>query len=175
LGGALGATVAAGQAFNGTGSWDTWADQGFTATFNAGTNATQFDAMGVTQALADTSYQANARALRAEIAAMTFKPTLAAGVATTILPRLTAMADVRMQLGEGMRLGDRSHVGLGAELRMFPFVPLRAGAAVIDGGYVLSAGAGVEIGVLRLNAGFAQKKTEYGASPTAAVTVSFGQ
>jgi hypothetical protein len=33
-----GTTVAANQAFNGTGTWDTWADQSFTATFNAGTN-----------------------------------------------------------------------------------------------------------------------------------------
>jgi hypothetical protein len=85
------------------------------------------------------------------------------------------MADVRQSLGDGMRLAERSHVGAGAELRLIPFLPLRAGLSLISGGYVASAGAGLEVAFFHLNAGVAARKTEYGQFPSGALTVSIGQ
>jgi hypothetical protein len=85
------------------------------------------------------------------------------------------MADVRQQIGDGMRVGERTHIGAGAELRIIPFLPIRAGLAAISGGYIASAGAGLDLFLLHLNAGIAARKTEFGQFPSAALTVSFGQ
>jgi len=53
------------------------------------------------------------------------------GASFQVLPFLTTTADVRQELGDGMRLGERTHVGAGAELRLIPFLPLRAGLAAM--------------------------------------------
>ena len=139
----------------------------------SGTRQTNFDAMAMT-AVPD-SLRARASALGAEIDAMRFKPMLNVGASFQVLPFLTTTADVRQELGDGMRLGERTHVGAGAELRLIPFLPLRAGLAAITGGYVASAGAGLEVAFFHLNAGIAARKTEYGQYPSAAITVSLGQ
>lgn len=141
------------------------------AVFGSGTSSTSFDAVALSSAT-DTS--ADARRLRGEIARLGFTPSLNAGVAVHLLPQLTAVADVRQQLGDGMRLGERTHVGVGAELRAFPFVVLRAGASSISGGYVLGGGAGLELGPVHLNASYAERRNEYGSMPGAAVSLSFG-
>jgi hypothetical protein len=142
----------------------------FTASSSRQTN---FDAMAMT-AVPD-SLRANANALAAQVDAMRFKPSLNIGAAFKALPFLTVTGDVRQQLGDGMHLAERTHVGAGAELRIIPFLPLRAGLAAISGGYVASAGAGLEVFFFHLNAGVAARKTEYGQFPSAAITVSFGQ
>ncbi|PYP67324.1 MAG: hypothetical protein DMD26_04965, partial [Gemmatimonadetes bacterium] len=139
----------------------------------SGTRQTNFDAMAMT-AVPD-SLRARASALGAEIDAMRFKPMLNVGASFQVLPFLTTTADVRQELGDGMRLGERTHVGAGAELRLIPFLPLRAGLAAITGGYVASAGAGLEVAFFHLNAGIAARKTEYGQYPSAAITISLGQ
>jgi hypothetical protein len=144
------------------------------ATFsNATTRQTSFDAMSMS-ALPD-SLRARASALGVEVDAMRFTPSLNVGASMTVLPFLTAMADVRQNLGDGMRIAERTHVGAGAELRLIPFIPIRAGLSLISGGYVASAGAGLEVGFFHLNAGIAARKTEYGQYPSGALTVSFGQ
>ena len=138
-----------------------------------GTRQTNFDAMSMT-AVPD-SLKAKASALAAEVDAMKFTPSLNVGAAMKVLPFLTATADVRQELSNGMRFAERTHVGAGAELRLIPFIPIRAGLAAISGGYVASAGAGLELLFFHLNAGIAARKTEYGQFPSAALTVSFGQ
>jgi len=139
----------------------------------SGTRQTSFGAIAMT-AVPD-SLRARAAALGAEVDAMRFKPMLNVGASFKLLPFLTTTADVRQELGDGMHLGERTHVGAGAELRLIPFLPLRAGLAAITGGYVASAGAGLEVAFFHLNAGIAARKTEYGQYPSAAVTVSIGQ
>src|SRR5690348_5700741 len=143
------------------------------ALFNNGTRSTSFDA--VSMSAVPDSLRASAAALGAEIDAMRFMPSMNVGVAMKVLPFLTATGDVRQQLGNGMHLGDRTHVGAGAELRIIPFLPLRAGLAGISGGYIVSAGAGLELFFFHLNAGVAERKTEFGRFPGGAVTVSLGQ
>lgn len=139
----------------------------------SGTRQTNFDAVQMSR-LPD-SLHARAAALGAEVDAMRFTPSLNVGASMRVLPFLTAMADVRQNLGDGMRLAERTHVGAGAELRLVPFLPIRAGLSLISGGYVASAGAGLEFAFFHLNAGIAARKTEYGQYPTGAITVSIGQ
>jgi hypothetical protein len=139
----------------------------------SGTRSTSFDAVSMS-ALPD-SLKAKAAALGAEIDAMRFTPSMNVGVSMKVLPFLTATGDVRQQLGDGMHLGDRTHVGVGAELRLIPFLPIRAGVAGINGGYIASAGAGLELFFFRLNAGLAERTTQYGSYPAGALTVSLGQ
>jgi hypothetical protein len=139
----------------------------------SGSRSTDFDAVGMTQV--PDSLKASAAALGAQIDAMRFRPSLNVGAAMRVLPFLTAMADVRQELGNGMHLAERTHVGAGAELRIIPFLPIRAGLAAISGGYLASAGAGLDLFVLHVNAAVAARKTEFGQFPSAALTVSFGQ
>jgi hypothetical protein len=144
------------------------------AIFNAsGARQTNFAAMSM--AAVPDSLRARATALGVEVDAMRFKPSLNVGASMKVLPFLTAMADVRQNLGDGMRLAERTHVGAGAELRLIPFLPLRAGLSLISGGYVASAGAGLEVAFFHVNAGVAARKTEYGQFPSGALTVSIGQ
>ena len=139
----------------------------------SGSRQTSFDAIGMTQV--PDSLKATAAALGAQVDAMRFRPSLDVGAAMRVLPFLTAMADVRQELGTGMHLAERTHVGAGAELRIIPFLPIRAGLAAISGGYLASAGAGLDVFVLHVNAAVAARKTEFGQFPSAALTVSFGQ
>jgi hypothetical protein len=139
----------------------------------SGSRQTNFDA--ISMANVPDSLRANANALAAEVDAMRFKPSLNIGAAFRALSFLTVMGDVRQQIGDGMHLAERTHVGVGAELRIIPFLPLRAGVSAITGGYTASAGAGLDLFLLHLNAGIAARKTEYGQFPSAAFTVSFGQ
>ncbi|HEX2780523.1 MAG TPA: DUF5723 family protein [Gemmatimonadaceae bacterium] len=103
-----------------------------------------------------------------------FKPILSAGVAMQVSPRLTLAADVRREMGEGLRVGDRTHVGLGAELRLLPFVPLRTGFAVNPQGIVLAAGTGLELGRVNLTVSAEDRRSANGHAPGAAVGLSFG-
>lgn len=99
------------------------------------------------------------QALRDAVVALKFKPVMAAGVAFDWLPMMTVSADVREQAGDGIEVGPKSTVAAGIEYRIIPFVPLRAGASVMTGGYGLSGGVGLhflgfEVGV----AGFLHKR-----------------
>lgn len=143
------------------------------ALFDNGTRSTSFDAVSMS-ALPD-SLKAKAAALSGEIDAMRFTPSMNVGVSMKVLPFLTATGDIRQQLGNGMHLGDHTHVGAGAELRLIPFLPVRAGVAGISGGYIASAGAGLELFFFHLNAAVAERKTQYGAFPGGALTISLGQ
>lgn len=169
----VGATI---QNFVNTFKWDV--DQmyfrpGGAVFTTSGSRQTSFDAVAMT-AVPD-SLRASANALAAEVDAMRFKPSLNIGAAFKALPFLTVMGDMRQQLGDGMHLAERTHVGAGAELRIIPFLPIRAGLSAISGGYVASAGAGLDLFFFHMNAAIAARKTEFGQSPSAAMTVSFGQ
>ncbi len=112
--------------------------------------------------------------LRSRIADTKVQPGLALGVAWTGLPRLTLAADLRTRFGDGIELGPKTQVGLGAELRLIPFVPLRAGVATIGEGIRYSGGLGLEFGVFNLQAA-AQLTSADGRSDTGfGLTMSFG-
>ncbi len=103
-----------------------------------------------------------------------FRPTLAVGGAIHVSRKLTLSADARGQLKRGMRSSDRSHVGIGAELRLIPFVPVRLGAAMIPSGHLLAGGFGLEAGPANITVGMQSRTVGNQSAPAAALSVSFG-
>lgn len=107
----------------------------------------------------DKPYNTAPAALREKIAGLTYKPVIAAGVSFDWLPRITVSADVRQQLGDGLAVGPKSLLGAGAELRLIPFIPLRAGVQMMSGGFGVSGGLGIHLlGFEAGIAGFVRKR-----------------
>lgn len=65
-------------------------------------------------------------------------------------------------------------MGLGAELRFIPFVPLRAGVTALSGGMRYSGGLGFEFGVVNLQASASLLSAEGRNDTAAGFTLSFG-
>ncbi|HEX8851644.1 MAG TPA: DUF5723 family protein [Gemmatimonadaceae bacterium] len=131
----------------------------------------------------DTSYSSNNVTMpldsapadvRAWLDDQRFKPILSMGVALRASNRLTLAADVRREMGDGLHVGDRTHVGAGAEFRVLPFIPLRAGVGVHAEGISLAAGTGLELGKINLTVSAEDRRTASGHAPGAAVGISFG-
>lgn len=100
-----------------------------------------------------TSYASAPAALREAVESQSFKPTLALGAALDVLPILTLSADMRATVGEAIEIGPREHIGVGAELKVIPFLPLRGGVAKISDGYQLAGGFGIALGRYELGVG----------------------
>ncbi len=117
-------------------------------------------------------------ALREELTARVndtkVQPTLSLGGAYTGLPFLTLAADVRQRFGDGIELGPKTQVGAGAELRIIPFVPLRAGLTALTGGMRYSAGIGFEFGVVNLQASASVLNADGRNDTAGGFTLSFG-
>lgn len=92
-------------------------------------------------------YSAAPQELRQIVAAQAFKPALAIGVAMRMTNALTVTADMKTHTGgdDAIVIGPRSHFGIGAEFRVLPFVPLRAGVASVTDGWQAAVGAGVRL------------------------------
>ena len=102
----------------------------------------------------DQPYSAAPQSMRDAVAAYVFKPTVAIGLAREVASRLTVTADARQQLGEdgSIQIGPKTQAGMGLELRIIPFIPLRAGATYLTGGYGVSGGAGLKLSGFELGA-----------------------
>ena len=126
--------------------WDTagFKSKAGTADFDGTTNTTNFD---------DQPYASAPQSLRQAVTDDKFHPTLALGAAFRVNRRLLVSGDMRQNVSDkGIKLGERTQVGVGAELRVIPFVPLRAGVTQFSDGTAISGGAGVsflgvEVGV----------------------------
>lgn len=120
--------------------WDTTklAVRSSTALFRSDTSFSQTDSV-------DRPYATAPAALRAKVAALKFKPVLAAGMSFDWLPMMTVSADVRQQVGDGIEVGPKSLLAAGVEYRIIPFIPLRAGVSTMTGGYGVSGGFGVHV------------------------------
>jgi hypothetical protein len=112
--------------------------------------------------------------LRARIDQSTPQPTLVLGGAYTGFSRLTLAADVRQRFGDGLELGPKTHIGVGAELRVIPAVPLRAGITSLTGGMRYSAGLGLEFGVVNLQFHGSLMQTDGRSDSGGGFTLSFG-
>ena len=128
-----------------------------TVSFDGNTSKTNFDA---------APYASAPVAMRAAIEAEKFKPEIAVGVARR-MDKLTLTADGSTRIGDGIEIGPKMHVGVGAELRFIPLLPLRAGVAAITDGFQVAGGAGLHLGPFELGvAGSVRSKsrgTDYGA------------
>jgi hypothetical protein len=112
--------------------------------------------------------------LRSRIAEAEPTPTLALGVAYRGFRRITLAADLRQRFGDGLELGPSTRIGVGAELRLIPFVPLRAGLSSLGDGMRYSGGFGLEFGVVNFQVA-GQLTSAAGRNDTGAgFTLSFG-
>ena len=121
--------------------WDTTKMAYFpgTGSFTAsGSSSTDFDELPFASAPAE---------LKEIVASQAFKPRVAVGLAFNPLSALTLTADVKSAMGgdEAIVIGPRSHVGVGAEWRLLPMLPLRAGVASVTDGWQAGAGAGIRM------------------------------
>lgn len=93
------------------------------------------------------SYSSAPQSMRDIVAAQAFKPAIRAGAALQVMKSLTLTADMHTSLGgeNAIVIGPKSHVGVGAEWRILPFVPLRAGVASISDGWQAGAGVGLRL------------------------------
>jgi hypothetical protein len=125
-----------------------------TATFNRDTKDATFDRQ---------PYANAPDVLRESIDAMRYKPSIAAGAALRRSQKLLLVADLRAQITDnGINAGPDFHLGAGAEYQIAPLIPLRAGAAVITGGFQFGLGSGIDLGPISLSGGLLRRTTELG-------------
>ena len=117
-----------------------------TAVLESGNNTEDFDEQPLSAAPA---------ALRESIDGMKFKPTLALGGAYDLPMALTVTADFKQRLGDGLAVGPKFNMGVGAEWRGLRIIHLRAGGAVVTGGMQYGGGASIVLGPLNFTAGAA--------------------
>jgi len=96
-------------------------------------------------------------AVQQRIAALKFEPAFAAGVAYRYTPAVLLSADARLTSPDGLTTGTAKHIGAGAELRPFRWLPIRLGGAMISmgenaDGWQAGAGLGFDFGAFSLNA-----------------------
>lgn len=103
-----------------------------------------------------------------------FAPELAASGAAVVLPFLTVTGEIRHALEDNLATGARSHLGVGGELTILPYLPLRAGLALVSGGYELSGGLGLRVGVAQLAAAAAWRNAGFGSNAVVAAGLTFG-
>ncbi len=86
-------------------------------------------------------------ALKQIVTDQAFKPGIAIGASLALSKSLTLTADVKQYTGgeEAIVFGPKSHFGVGAEWRVLPFIPLRAGVASVTDGWQAGAGAGLRL------------------------------
>ncbi|MEX2466419.1 MAG: hypothetical protein WD995_05885 [Gemmatimonadota bacterium] len=132
---------------------------------------------GTSESDFDEAPYANAPAnLREIVDGYGFKPTIRAGAAMDFPMDLTVSADIHHRVSdEGLGLGPRSHLGVGAEWRALKLIHLRAGAGLISGGTQFSGGASLVLGPVNLSVAGALRDAEAGNQETLAqFTLSFG-
>ena len=112
--------------------------------------------------------------LRKRIEQSTVNPMLALGVAWTGVKRITLAADLRQRFGDGIELGPQTQIGLGAELRLIPFIPLRGGITTLGDGMRYSGGFGLEFGLFNLQAAAMLMAAEGRNDTGFGLTMSFG-
>jgi hypothetical protein len=162
-GGPLKLGVLAENVFNSF-KWDTTklAYRPGTGSFNADSSSTNFD----------QQIYANApQSLRAIVAAQAFAPATAVGAALKLTKSLTVTADLKMHFGsdDAIIIGPKSRVGVGAEWRLLPFLPLRAGVASVTDGW--QAGAGVGLRLLGFELGMSSSIRQIGAARQSGIMV----
>jgi hypothetical protein len=114
-------------------------------------------------------------ALRALVAGYDYKPTIAGAAALRLSGRTTVSFDARERLGDGVPTEPKLHAGVGLEFRPVGFLPLRAGGAMLSGGWQAGGGAGIEAGSLAFAASAIYRNSNsYGVGPIVMLGATFG-
>ena len=129
-----------------------------------------FDGVSFKTTFDEAPYASAPATMRAALEAEKFKPEIAAGFAHR-MTRLTVTADASTRIGDGIEIGSKMHVGVGAELRVIPLVPLRAGVAAVSQGFQVAGGAGLNIGPVEFGFGMSMRSTNNGTEYGGMITV----
>ena len=135
-----------------------------TAIFNLDGGETNFDEMPADQAPS---------VILEELATMTLEPAVAVGVELRPSEVLSLSADVKKRSG-GLALGPEFHAGVGAEVRVLPFLPLRAHAVKVTGGMQVGGGASLVLGPVNISGAAAVRTDAQDNSVLGAFALSFG-
>jgi hypothetical protein len=136
-----------------------------TLLFEEGEFEQEFDELPFEDAPAD---------LQEVIRDFTFKPGYRLGAAMDVSPMLTVTGDIQGELGDdGIELGPKSHIGVGAELRL-GFLHLRGGAAKITAGTRYGAGGSLILGPVNLSTAFGYESGNAGDATSMQLVLSFG-
>lgn len=121
--------------------WDTGklAAVSGTGSFTVDSNTTNFDEQ--------LPYSTAPQFLRDIVDAQGYKPALTLGAAFNVMPSLTLTADMKTSTGgdDAITIGPKSRMGVGAEWRIIPFLPIRAGVASVTDGWQAGAGIGLRL------------------------------
>lgn len=109
-----------------------------------------------------------------ELAEATIKPVFSAGVQLRPNSTLMLTADLRKRVEGGMALGPSFHAGIGAEVGVLPFLPLRGHLAKVSGGIQVGGGASLVLGPINVTGAGALRTSTDQNSVLGAVTISFG-
>jgi hypothetical protein len=133
-----------------------------TGSFTIDSSQTNFD---------QQAYAGAPQALRDIVDGQKYKPAISLGAALKISNALTLTGDIKKSLGsdESIIIGPRSRFGFGAEFRILPMLPLRAGIASVSDGW--QAGAGFGLQVLGFELGVASTIRQIGAARQSGVMV----
>ena len=112
--------------------------------------------------------------LLAALDAYTLRPVYSVGLSFRPAGALLLTSDVRVRSDEGLQLGPAFHAGVGAELGIVPFLPVRGHFAVLTGGTQMGGGVGLHLGPVQLSGDVALRRTDGRESAIGAVALSFG-
>jgi hypothetical protein len=118
---------------------------------------------------------ANAPAdMKTSIRGYTFQPSYRLGATLDVTSALTLTGDIHGELGDdGISLGQRSHAGVGAELRA-GFVHFRGGVAKITDGMQYGGGASLVLGPVNLSGAVGLQRGEERETVMGQFVLSFG-
>ncbi|MEX2049053.1 MAG: DUF5723 family protein [Gemmatimonadota bacterium] len=103
----------------------------------------------------------------------TIKPILAVGAEFRPGPLVKVQADLRKRVSGGLEIGPEFHAGVGVELGLLGFLPLRAHAAAVTGGLQVGGGASLILGPVNLSGAGAYRSGDQD-TVLAMFTLSFG-
>lgn len=123
---------------------------------------------GEAELIADTEEQPMENApeqLREHVADLGFRTQFKLGAAYQLREDVLLSADARHGGNDGIVTGPTTHVGAGVEYRPIPWLPLRAGGAVIslgedNAGFQVAGGVGADLGGWNLSFSALQRDTE---------------
>ena len=87
---------------------------------------------------------------------------------------MTVTVEFRQRTGDGIVLGPKSHAGMGVEFRPSPFIPIRAGAAYITGGFQAGGGFELILGPVHIGAAGLYRSGDVEDGFTGSFGLSFG-
>lgn len=111
-------------------------------------------------------------AVRASVEGLRYEPAATIAAAARPDDALLLTAELRRRFGGGLDSRPRTHMGIAAEFRPTPSLPVRAGVALVSGGAELASGVGFELGGLELAGSVAYRSSDFGSGVIGMVGLS---